>query len=170
MLPLVELRSFAVERHAGQLYGELPYVVHLDEVFELVLRFGLGPLYERAAFGHDLLDDTHTTSADLVERFGSAESDLIYSVSGTGHNRTARRNDTIARLWRHPAGINLKLADRCANLANSLKTGKLALVKMYLSERPYYAPLFAQGHPLLQAELNTLYTQAEQVQGRRRLD
>lgn len=159
---LPQLRAFAMRQHAGQLYGSQPYVVHLDEVFEIVVRHGLGAPYERAAFGHDLLDDTQTTPADLVKRFGRQESDLIYSVSGAGHNRVARREDTLERLRRYPLGVNLKMADRYANLARSLLDEDRQRVKMYLGERSAFEPLFMQGCPSLFADLQQLYARAEQ--------
>lgn len=163
MLPIPELRAFAADRHGLQLYGGKPYVVHLDAVFDIARRYNLGTAYERAAFGHDLLDDTDTKQADLEGTFGVPETALIYSVSGSGSNRAARRQNTIARLWCHLPGVNLKLPDRYANVENSVKTNNIAMLKMYLMEAPLYAPLFKQGNALLYADLRILYEAAEQL-------
>lgn len=167
-LSIEALRSFALERHATQKYGVLPYAHHLDQVAAVARTAQLGPVYVRAAYGHDLLEDTQTTMLELLEHFGEAEAALIYSVTGQGPNREARRLDTIERLNQHPPGINLKMADRACNLAHSLEEENHKLVAMYLSEEPAYAALFAQGKDSLQRELASLYKRAAQCSANRR--
>jgi hypothetical protein len=163
-LSLPELRSFAMDRHSAQLYGGANYVTHLDAVFDVVRRHGLPGVYERAAYGHDLLDDTLTTKVEVVHLFGWEESELIYSVSGPGANRPARRVATLRRLEAYPPGVDLKVPDRIANLTAALRNRHLRLVLMYLEEEAAYAPYFAQAKQSLQDELETLYTQARALQ------
>lgn len=161
-LSLPELRVFAMSRHVN-LYGRHPYVFHLDAVVDCARRHGLGELYERAAFGHDLLDDTDTSLPDLVDAFGVQEAALIYSVSAHGHNRAARRDETISRLWAHPAGIDLKGIDRSTNIAQAIADRNRPLIKMYLGEHSAFAPLFARCTPSLQQELDARYALGAQL-------
>lgn len=160
MLSLQELRAFAIERHGAQLYGREPYVVHLDDVHAAAQRHGLGMAYQRAAYGHDLLDDTETSLAEVIDRFGPEEGGLIYAVSGAGANRAARRSETLRRLAALPAGVDLKGVDRIANLAAALRDNNGHLVRMYLREQAAYAPLFEQATQSAQAEIMDLYTAA----------
>lgn len=157
MKTLEELRALADERHGDQLYGTHRYVVHLDDVLSVVRQHQLGDAYERAVYGHDLLDDTPTTLQEVVEDFGPTEGDLIYSVSGSGPNRAARREETKRRLQAYPAGIELKGADRISNLRAALSDDNVGLIKMYLGEESEFAPLFALAKPSIQAELQALY-------------
>lgn len=156
-LSLLQLREFAVERHGGQLYGDRPYVVHLDAVAALTMKHKLGVVYDRAAYGHDLLEDTPTTQQELVQYFGPHEAALIAAVSGYGANRRERRQDTLRKLSAMPSAINLKMADRIANLTQALADQNWSLASMYYSERHQYSALFLIGLPSLQTELKHLY-------------
>lgn len=163
MRTLKGLRQFAIERHAGQLYGQHDYVHHLDAVYAAARRHGLGEPYERAAYGHDLLEDTATTLQEVKTEFGELEGDLVYSVSGLGATRAARRAGTLRRLAAFPMGIDLKGVDRIANLSASLDGMNLRLVKMYLDEKDDFAPVFAQASASVQSELAGLYARAIMV-------
>lgn len=163
MLELEELRAFADERHGAQLYGSARYVFHLDAVREVARRHALGEAYERAAYGHDLLDDTDTPLAEIVRRFGSFEGALILSVSARGQNRAARRRESLRRLDAFRGGIDLKVADRIANVRASLLANDGRRLRMYLTEVDDYEPLFARGRPAVLAELTELYAQARAV-------
>lgn len=159
MKTLEQLRTLADERHGDQLYGNQRYVVHLDDVAAVARRHGLGAAYERAAYGHDLLDDTPTTLQEVVDEFGETEGALIYAVSGPGVNRLARREETMRRLREFPEGIDLKGADRISNISAALRDDNVGLIKMYLGEEQQFAPLFAQAKPSIQEELQGLYAQ-----------
>lgn len=163
MKTLEDLRTFAAERHGDQRYGDLPYVVHLDDVEARARHHGLSEVYRRAAYGHDLLDDTNTSMGDLLATFGTAESALILSVSGVGKTRAERRADTLRRLTEFPRGIDLKGVDRLSNLSQAIADRNLKLVKMYLGEESAYAPFFAKATPSIQAELADLYAEGKRL-------
>lgn len=155
-----QLRQFAAERHSGQSYGDEPYLVHLDDVAAIARHHELGEAYVRAAYGHDLLDDTDTTASELRELFGDTESDLIYAVSGPGATRSERRRVAIERLTSHPAAVDLKVADRLSNLRSAIAGGKAKFMQMYLREAPAYERLFATAKPSLLAEMLRVYAEA----------
>ena len=162
METLEGLRALAIERHGTQLYGAEPYITHLDEVLAVVRRHGLGVEYERAAYGHDLLDDTSTTLDEVIASFGPIEAALIYSVSSPGATRMIRRTETLRRLRAHHAGIALKGADRIANLTACLRADNVPLLKMYVGEEMEFASLFAYAPATIQSELSDLYARARE--------
>lgn len=159
-LSIEQLRQFALERHFDQFYGDEPYVVHLDDVAAVARQHGLGEAYVRAAYGHDLLDDTGTTVSELRELFGETEAALIYAVSGPGDTRSERRRVAIERLTSHPDAVDLKVADTLSNLRSAVAGGKAKLVQMYLREAPENERLFATAKPSLLAEMLRVYAEA----------
>lgn len=163
MKTLEDLRTFAAERHGDQRYGDQPYVVHLDDVEARARHHGLSEVYRRAAYGHDLLDDTATSVGELLKAFGTEESALILAVSGVGKTRAARRADTLRRLTEFPGGIDLKGVDRLSNLSRAIADRNLKLVKMYLDEESAYAPFFAKATPSIQTELVDLYAEGKHL-------
>ena len=64
---------FAIERHAGQLYGNSPYTVHLEEVAE---SFDPRTLGRRRALAwlHDVVEDDHATLDEIRALFGVSDS------------------------------------------------------------------------------------------------
>ena len=68
--------KFAIDKHEGQLYGNLPYITHLNHVYETAKRLGVDPnkskIYQEiliACLLHDTIEDTDTTFEDLEKMF-----------------------------------------------------------------------------------------------------
>jgi (p)ppGpp synthase/HD superfamily hydrolase len=141
---ILKARKFAIERHGDQKYGELPYIYHLDMVYETALAFNLDEDYQVAAYLHDTLEDTKTTKKELEEIFGKRVAEMVFSVTGEGETRKDKKASMIRKLEAFPEGINLKMVDRYANMKESLHIPKL--FKMYESELEAYAPLFEKGN------------------------
>jgi hypothetical protein len=152
-------RAFALFLHGNQKYGELPYIVHIDDVLELATYYGLSDDERVAACLHDSYEDTDVRPEEVMLRYGQDVHMLVYSVTGEGANRAEQRAVIIERLKAYPKAINLKLLDRLANVKRTLAEGKLNLVAMYRKEMPDYDPLFRQGHPEAYAELCRLLAQ-----------
>lgn len=140
-------REFAVAAHGNQLYGNRPYVAHLDTVLGLAAHFGLSRELQVAAAVHDTREDTLTTDAQLRAEFGAAVADLVDSVSGFGANRKARTADTLVKLREHPEHVALKLMDRLGNVAAATDEELPQLVAMYQREAPLYDEMFFDAHP-----------------------
>lgn len=140
-------RAFAVEAHGAQLYGQRPYVTHLDTVLGLAAHFGLPLEVQLAACVHDTREDTLTTDAQLRAEFGATVADLVDSVSGFGVNRKARTADTLVKLRKHPEHVVLKLMDRLGNAAAATDEELPQLVAMYQMEAPLYDEMFSAAHP-----------------------
>lgn len=132
--PLVtRARAFAINRHAGQTYGdEFPYVVHLQAAVSVGIRFQFTS--ERSMCGlwlHDTVEDTQTTYEELVTLFGQDVADDVVSLSEPkGGNRAWRHEQTYPKIAaRGPFAVGIKLADRIANVESGGSK-----VKMYLKE------------------------------------
>ena len=114
---------FAAERHAGQrrkgAAGE-PYVNHLTEVAELVAEAtgGRDPQLVAAALLHDTVEDTDTTHAELVERFGADVAGLVAEVTDDKSlPKAERKRLQVAHAPSRSARAKiLKLADKTSNL------------------------------------------------------
>lgn len=114
---------FTADRHRDQkrkgAAGE-PYINHLAEVAELVAEAtgGRDPDLVAAAYLHDTVEDTATTHAELVERFGRDVADLVAEVTDDKSLPQAERKRLQVE---HAPGLTgrakiLKLADKTSNL------------------------------------------------------
>ena len=72
MTKIEKAKAFAYHRHDGQRYGQYPYVKHLQDVYELAVKFSLSENVKAAAWLHDTLEDTQTFTFELEEQFGLA--------------------------------------------------------------------------------------------------
>lgn len=120
-------RNFAALAHGSQLYGDQPYIVHLQAVARELrslmvrapgLRFYDRDLAECAAYLHDVLEDTSTTRGELEAAFGPDVADLVHAVTDEpGRNRKERKAKTYPKIRAcGPLAVALKLADRIANV------------------------------------------------------
>lgn len=154
-LLIKKARDFAIEKHGNQMYGDKPYVFHLDEVFNLSLHYNLPPIYQVAAYLHDLLEDQNIAKEEIVNNFGYEVYDLIFSVSGFGETRKDRALDIKNKLEINHNSINLKMIDRIANVKNSILNNQ-KLLKMYKKEHPEYLEIFSKGDEQIFNDLNDL--------------
>jgi (p)ppGpp synthase/HD superfamily hydrolase len=133
MDPLRHVKFFAAVKHTGQIYsGGMPYTHHLAAVESVLRRFGVtDENMLSAAWLHDVLEDTETSSKEIEEMFGAEIVRLVKAVTNEdGPNRKTRNALTYPKI--REAGENavkLKLADRIANI----ETGG-SLVQMYKKE------------------------------------
>lgn len=142
MVTAIEL---AIEKHEGQMYGNLPYMAHLIEVDNLVTKVykkvkTAGEPYSKepgdemdclraVAFLHDIIEDTDTTSDDL-RNAGICDEvvvavELITKIKGGSYFLYIEgiRLNELAR--------KVKLCDTAANLRNSIKEGNIKRINKY---------------------------------------
>jgi (p)ppGpp synthase/HD superfamily hydrolase len=129
-------REFAVKAHGDQLYGNLPYLYHLEHVQTTLSRFGHdGPELQAAALLHDTLEDTATNYNDLRVQFGFTVAELVYAVTDElGRNRDERHDKTYPKIAAMPDALVLKLADRIANVEHSITAKDVRKLAMYCNE------------------------------------
>lgn len=150
-------RAFAREKHATQMYGEHPFTYHLERVVGQLRKYGHE--YDcllAAGWLHDVVEDTPVTMQELADEFGTSVSlrvdavtDVLVGPDGEAlKNRRARQALTYAKLRRisatYPDVIELKLADRLANMEASLDGVNVQHLSMYLTEHPYFCRQIGQ--------------------------
>jgi (p)ppGpp synthase/HD superfamily hydrolase len=141
-------QEFALAVHGDQMYSDEPFGVHLQNVVDVLKRFGIDrwPILD-AAWLHDTLEDTETTYEQIRDAFGAQVADLVLAVTDEpGANRKERAVKTWMKIrsFGHDA-VALKLADRIANTEYSM-THKSHHLKMYKQEFPAFSTaLFEPG-------------------------
>ncbi len=130
------IRTYAIEKHGDQRYGEHPYVHHLDMVYEESLSHGLTPIVSVASFLHDVIEDTDVTYDDLVKEFGCTDlADLVQRVTDEpGANRKERKAATYPKIKESEDAIALKLCDRISNVRSCIEDKNEGLLEMYKNE------------------------------------
>jgi len=99
------------------------------------------------------VEDTATTVEELREAFGPEVATLVYCVTGEGESRKARQRNILEKLAKSPRAVNLKLADRIANVEAARAEGRTGLLHMYRMEIPLYEPVFRLGNPAMYERL-----------------
>lgn len=134
-------RAYAVRAHGAQLYGERPYVYHLDAVAALLEPYGVEA--QIIGYLHDVLEDTPRTLNDLTREFGSRIARCVDLVTDPpGIVRAQRKARLCAQLWGikpwsdFAPALVVKAADRLANVRASREEGREDLLAMYRVEHP----------------------------------
>ncbi|MCB9749864.1 MAG: bifunctional (p)ppGpp synthetase/guanosine-3',5'-bis(diphosphate) 3'-pyrophosphohydrolase [Myxococcales bacterium] len=135
-------REFARAAHGDQRYGAHPYVVHLDDVVEILA--GLPARDEPtliAGYLHDVVEDTDVTLVDVEEAFDVIVARCVALLTDApGESRKQRKAATYARLARVADGapearaLVVKAADRLANVRRSVEDQNRRLLEMYRRE------------------------------------
>lgn len=127
--------ALAARVHAGQRYGEHPYVHHLATVRQVLADYNLHGDLAVAARLHDTLEDTTLTREAIAAEFGDRVAALVWAVTGVGPNRKARVADAHAKIVAlGREAVLLKLADRIANVEASAPGSRH--LTMYREEQP----------------------------------
>jgi (p)ppGpp synthase/HD superfamily hydrolase len=130
---MVTAKEFAFQVHEGQMYGDVPYWHHLQDVVTILSDFGFDNRYIDAGWLHDTCEVDGITDDMIEERFGRWTRRVVWACYGTGATRL-RRNATIYhRMLEVRDAIPVKVADRIAHVEAAEVGSKFA--KMYLHER-----------------------------------
>lgn len=133
-------RTFAVEVHGEQMYGQHRYSHHLDAVAELARPYGDDA--EATAYLHDVKEDVAGMSLDaLRERFGDDLTEAVDLLSDPpGANRKERKVKAYARLaaTQNRLALVVKPCDRLANMRACVADGNVRLLEVYRSEHPTF--------------------------------
>lgn len=113
-MPTIEAaRLLAEQAHAGQKYGERPYIVHPADVAARVADHG--PNAVMAAWLHDVVEDTPITLDDL-RREGFPDH-VVEAVDAVTRRSGETYMQFVHRAAEHPLGRIIKLADNASNTA-----------------------------------------------------
>lgn len=148
-------REFAIAAHGDQKYGSHPYAVHLDSVANVLMEFGVfEACLLRAAYLHDVLEDTRISRETLRDMYGEDTTSLVELVTDLpGANRSERHASTYPQIALNPKAVTLKLADRIANV----RMCDASLLAMYRKEySEFVAALKGKHHGAMWQELDRL--------------
>jgi len=107
-----EAKDYATQIHEGQMYGEQPYMNHVEDVAS-----GFDdPHLQRIAYLHDVIEDSETGIGEIHERFGE---DVGHAVDALTRKEGEQYFDYINRVKEHPEATQVKLADLHSNLKNN---------------------------------------------------
>lgn len=134
----MQLASYA---HRDQKYGERPYVTHLADVVARVKTITQDPEIIAAAWLHDIIEDTQVTYGDVEREFGKNVADMVWAVTGVGHDRAAKMANAIEKIAKTPGSELVKSADRLSNASASKDEKKMKLYQRYKDEHTNLAPV-----------------------------
>lgn len=133
--------DFSTKAHSSQTYDEFPYFKHLQDVHDVLVRFGLKeenpddlPILV-SSYIHDTIEDTATSYSDLRNIFGTEVAEIVYCVTDElGRNRKEKKEKTYPKIRQNPKAIIVKLADRIANIEHSSQMKNTNFMSMYKKE------------------------------------
>jgi len=152
-----EIRKTAAFLHesVNQMYGDNPYVYHLDNVAEFAVKFGHLVCESKTdiakiifgAYFHDVIEDTRQTYNDvfkLAKKIFTYDDDakhaaeIVYALTNEkGRNRAERENDKYFEGLRAVKFASyVKMCDRLANINYSKTEGEERMFKCYKKESP----------------------------------
>lgn len=106
------------------------------------------------AWLHDTLEDTALTRGELERDFGPEIADLVWRVTDEpGTARTERKKATYPKIRESESAVILKLADRIANVEESLANNKELLQKYRQEHEGFKQALKRETPTALAAEM-----------------
>lgn len=133
---LESARRFAIDAHGSQRYGNGPYIVHLERVLRTLLAHGVvDESILIAGLLHDVIEDTPISRDDVARAFGESVAGLVDAVTdGEGATRMARKLRPYGLIPETPGAVQIKVADRIANVSAALEAADVRRVRMYGNE------------------------------------
>jgi (p)ppGpp synthase/HD superfamily hydrolase len=112
----------AEQAHAGQLYGDQPYMAHVRAVWARICRTSRDPLDEVVAVLHDTVEDSAgaVTIAAIRAEFGA---DVAEAVDALTKRKDEPYMDYIRRVGANLRARRVKLADLAENRADLIHAG-----------------------------------------------
>lgn len=142
-----EAEMIATLIHEGQRYDIFPYKKHLEDVVDILIRFGFSGDIRIAGWFHDGVEDTYLTYSKIKALFGELVAEIVFAVTDElGRNREEKKKRTYPKIRAFgEKAIVVKLADRIANTEHSKRMDNRGKVKMYKDEystfrKELYAP------------------------------
>lgn len=134
---LDKARTFAIEAHGDQKYGDKPYIHHLEAVVGKLERYGEDA--KIIGYLHDVVEDTRVSLEEVESMFGSFISKCVAILSDEqGKNRKERKIKTYEKMSKvtgnETLALVVKAADRLANMEACIEDGKTELLDMYKKE------------------------------------
>lgn len=129
---MIDSREFAKEAHGEQMFGERPYMFHVDGVADIIKQVAKDhehfDILVDVAYLHDVPEDTNVTIEILRETFGYARSQAVHLLTDEdGRDRKERKLKTYQKFRDYPEeaievkqiAATDKYADRYFNMNHS---------------------------------------------------
>lgn len=136
-------KEFAAKAHGNQLYGDKPYLYHLEKVASHLQ--GYGEEAQIIAYLHDVVEDTDVTVEQVKAKFGERVAACVSLLTDeSGANRKERKAKTYKKMKAVAAssieslGLVVKVADRLANFEECVLTANEEMMTVYLQELPHF--------------------------------
>lgn len=146
-------RNFAISAHGNQRYGLKPYIYHLDAVHTIVTTMKCEPTCRVLAYLHDVAEDTKVPVEGIRAAFGGPMADLVCLVTDEPmFDRETRKYFTNAKLKatgdneEYQPALIVKLADRLANVRESVATENARMFKLYQQENATFLDAVRRSH------------------------
>ncbi|MDP2692824.1 MAG: phosphohydrolase [bacterium] len=140
----IKAHAFALEAHGDQMYGKVPYSVHLTYVVMIAIKFIHNIKEElregiiQACWTHDVTEDACVTYSDINKVFGEFVAEVVYAVSNEkGKNRKERNERTLPGIAKNRLAVFVKLCDKIANTLYS-KQDSSGMHAKYSSEFEHF--------------------------------
>lgn len=130
-----EAWEVATLAHQYQTYDIFPYTKHLKDVVRILEQHGFVNDYIIAGILHDVIEDCNVSYSKIKRAFGLNVAEMVYAVTDPkGRTRKEKKKLAYDDIRAYPKSIIIKLADRIANIENSIIQGKKDKLKMYVKE------------------------------------
>lgn len=100
--------EFGKNAHEGQMYGNMPYIVHTQGVAELVAMRGFGEEYIITALLHDVVEDTEYEVHDIRIKFGC---NIAEAVDAMTKREGEEYPDYLERVAENKIALTVKYYD-----------------------------------------------------------
>jgi len=108
--------AFATEKHAGQKYGDKPYITHCLAVLERVEGYTSDKDVLCAAVLHDVIEDCGITRDELERMFGVFVAEWVETLTRTNEESYSKY---IYRVDKTPIASLIKYFDLEENISNN---------------------------------------------------
>jgi guanosine-3',5'-bis(diphosphate) 3'-pyrophosphohydrolase len=127
----MDLITFSIMKHEGQMYGEKPYSYHLHDVYH-TYHYLFGCPDDQVAmliYSHDLIEDTDTKYTDLMSL--GLDEEAVLALELLTKPKGMDRDVYIRRVLQSEMATKVKKADSLSNLLHSLASGNDRLINKY---------------------------------------
>ena len=130
-----EAEGVATLAHQYQSYDIHPYTKHLKDVVRILKENGFVNDYILAGWLHDTIEDCNISYNKIKLSFGLNVAEMVYAVTDPkARNRKEKKAMVYNDIRAYPKSIIIKIADRIANMLNSIEQGNRDKLKMYINE------------------------------------
>jgi GTP pyrophosphokinase len=121
--------------HQYQAYDIFPYTKHLRDVVRILEENGFVNDYILSGILHDIIEDCNISYNKIKTVFGLNVAEMVFAVTDPkARNRREKKEKVYDDIRAYPKSIIIKLADRIANIENSIQQRNWDKLKMYLKE------------------------------------